>query len=63
MKVILSFALFFVLLQTRAQNEQAELESRLFNLPDVEFKIYSKPRDKYLKYLLKIKQPLDHQHV
>lgn len=62
MKAILSFALLLVFFQARTQNEKAELESLLFNLPDVQFKIHSKPEDKHLKYLLTIKQPLDHQH-
>jgi len=62
MKFILSliFVCSFYLL--KAQSEKAQLESLLFNLPDVQFKLHSKPEDKHLKYLLTIKQPLDHLH-
>ena len=62
MKCILSLFLFFFLTQLKAQSDEAVLEKALYNLPDVQFKKYSKPGDKYLKYLLAIKQPLDHQH-
>ena len=62
MKLILVFTVVCLFTQASAQNEEAELEKLLYNLPDVQFKKYSKPPDKYLKYLLSIKQPLDHKH-
>ncbi len=62
MKFILFIALFCLFTQIRAQTEEAELEKVLYNLPDVQFKKHSKPQDKYLKYVLTIKQPLDHIH-
>ncbi len=54
--------LFFCLTQLKAQSDEATLEKALYNLPDVQFKKYSKPADKYLSYMLAIKQPLDHKH-
>ena len=56
--IIFSLAALFA----KAQNEQALLEKALYNLPDVSFKKVSSPQDKYLKYDLLIKQPIDHQH-
>jgi hypothetical protein len=62
MKFILAFVLLFFFTQAAAQTDEIELEKILYNLPDVQFKKYSKPEDKYLKYTLNIKQPLDHAH-
>jgi len=45
-----------------AQSDQAALEQAMYNLPDVTFKKISEPRDPYLKYELKIRQPLDHHN-
>src|SRR6201991_1765336 len=45
-----------------AQTEEAALEKELYNLPNLSFKKISGPSDKYLKYELIIRQPLDHQH-
>ncbi len=62
MKILLSllFSLFFI--NAIAQSDETILERELYNLPDVSFKKISAPTDKYLKYELHIKQPLDHQH-
>jgi hypothetical protein len=51
-----------MLIRLHAQGDERELEKALFDLPGVHFKKYSKPEDKYLKYTLSIKQPLDHLH-
>ncbi len=56
--VLFSFLSLFV----SAQNDESALEKALYNLPDVSFKKVSKPEDKFLKYDLLIKQPMDHQH-
>jgi PS-10 peptidase S37 len=58
------FLLFFSIcfLQLKAQSDEIALEKALYDLPDVQFKKYSKPGEKYLRYALLIKQPLDHQH-
>jgi PS-10 peptidase S37 len=60
MKSFLLILLSMCCITVYAQTDEAELEKALFNLPDLQFKKYSKPTDKYLKYELKIKQPLDH---
>ena len=62
MKFIFSFVLLCSFIQASTQDEKRELEKLLFNLPDVQFKLYSKPEEKHLKYRLTIRQPLDHQH-
>jgi hypothetical protein len=49
-------------LQLKAQSDEIALEKALSDLPDVQFKKYSRPGDKYLRYSLFIRQPLDHQH-
>lgn len=59
MKCFFSFFFLCLFVQVSAQNEEA-LEKRLYDLPDVRFQKISKPQDKHLKYLLSIKQPLDH---
>jgi hypothetical protein len=48
--------------QAPAQSDELSLERELYNLPDLSFKKISAPADKYLKYELIIRQPLDHQH-
>ena len=60
MKYIFHFVFLCLFIQAGAQTEEAALEKALFNLPNVAFKKYSKPQDKFLKYTLTIKQPLDH---
>ncbi|HEX2607252.1 MAG TPA: S28 family serine protease [Flavisolibacter sp.] len=62
MKSFLSIILLLWTLQSSAQSEQEKLEQLLFNLPNVQFRLQSGPKDKYLKYLLTIRQPLDHEH-
>jgi hypothetical protein len=62
MKFIFSFVLLCSFIQASTQDEKRELEKLLFNMPDVQFKLYSKPEEKHLKYRLTIRQPLDHQH-
>src|SRR4051812_44409931 len=56
--VLFSFVTFFA----AAQNDESALEKALYNLADISFKKVSKPEDKFPKYDLLIKQPLDHQH-
>ena len=53
-----------VLLMTRCigQSDELTLERELYDLPNVSFKKVSTPADKYLRYDLLIRQPLDHQH-
>lgn len=60
MNLLLSFLFLFLFAGLHAQNDEAELEKALFDLPGVQFKKLSKPNDKALGYLLTIKQPLDH---
>lgn len=62
MKTLLSVACIFFIAVANAQSTQDSLEKALYNLPDVSFKKISKPEDKYLKYDLLVKQPIDHQH-
>jgi hypothetical protein len=62
MKYFISFIFFCLFNQAFAQNDETELEKALFDLPGVQFKKYSKPGDKYLKYVINVKQPLDHRH-
>lgn len=62
MKLILSLALLCLFLPAKAQNQEAELETLLYMLPDVQFRKSLKPPEKALQYVLKIKQPLDHAH-
>ncbi len=62
MKIGLSLLLSFFFLQAIAQSDEVSLERELYNLPNVSFKKVSAPGDKYLKYELLIRQPLDHQH-
>jgi hypothetical protein len=61
MKFIFSFIAVCIFIHVSAQDE-ADLEKALFNLPNVSFKKYLKPQDKFLTYTLRIKQPLDHLH-
>ncbi|HYK45730.1 MAG TPA: S28 family serine protease [Parafilimonas sp.] len=62
MKSLFVFFFFFCLSQLRAQSDELALERALYDLPGVQFKKISNPGDKYLRYALQIKQPLDHQH-
>ena len=50
----------FLAFNVIAQSDETALEQALYNLPDVTFKKISDPGDPYLKYALKIRQPLDH---
>ena len=61
-KRLLIFYFLISFIQLKAQSDEQALERALYNLPDVQFKNVTKPRDKYLTYMLEIKQPLDHQH-
>jgi hypothetical protein len=63
MRNFLWFVLVCFTLRVTAQNDEGQLEKLLYTLPDVQFKKYSKPGDPYLKYELKIRQPLDHAHL
>jgi hypothetical protein len=51
----------FLVFNANAQQDEIALEQALYNLPDVTFKKISEADDPYLKYELKIRQPLDHQ--
>ncbi len=62
MKYLLCFVFAFCCIRGVAQSDEIALEKALYDLPGVQFKKYSKPGDKYLRYMLSIKQPLDHQH-
>jgi hypothetical protein len=44
------------------QNDETRLEQALYDLPDVTFHKISKPDDPYLRYMLRIRQPLDHHN-
>jgi hypothetical protein len=50
----------FLVFDANAYSDETILEKALYNLPDVTFKKISGPDDPYLKYELKIRQPLDH---
>jgi hypothetical protein len=43
--------------------EEKKLEKALFDLPDVSFKKLSEAGDPNLKYMLRVKQPLDHNDI
>ncbi len=58
---ILLFAVLLVF-NINAHVDENALEQALFNMPDVTFKKISEPGDPYLKYALKVRQPLDHQN-
>lgn len=62
MKTVFSFVFFCLFVNATAQSEKERLEKALFELPDVQFRLHSKPDEKPLKYVLTIKQPLDHRH-
>ncbi|MEP6683399.1 MAG: S28 family serine protease, partial [Parafilimonas sp.] len=62
MKTLLILFFSTSLISLKAQTDEILLEKALYNLPDVSFKKVSAFGDKYLKYDLLIKQPLDHQH-
>jgi hypothetical protein len=62
MKIGLLLFCSISLLSAIAQTDEISLERQLYNLPDLSFKKISAPSDKYLKYELIIRQPLDHQH-
>jgi hypothetical protein len=62
MKVALTVLLCITVFNVFAQSDELLLEKALFDLPNVSFKKISLPGDKYLKYDLLIRQPLDHQH-
>ena len=65
MRILLySFSLLLLSLSIRAQTaEEKRLEKELFDLPDVSFTKISKPEDPFLKYMLKVKQPIDHHNA
>ena len=62
MRISLSLLLSLFLIHAIAQGDEAALERDLYNLPNVSFKKVSTPADRYLKYELVIRQPLDHWH-
>ncbi len=62
MRISLSLLLSLFLFHAIAQSDEAALERGLYNLPNVTFKKVSAPGDRYMKYELIIRQPLDHWH-
>jgi PS-10 peptidase S37 len=62
MKIWLWLSLLLSVTHAIAQSDEISLEKELYNLPDVSFKKVSTPADRYLRYDLLIRQPLDHQH-
>ncbi len=48
-------------LSSPAVSDEGRLERALFDLPGVAFEKISEPDETYLRYLLRIKQPLDHK--
>jgi hypothetical protein len=63
MRIAISALLCLSLFHAIAQSDEAALERGLYNLPNVTFKKVSAPGDRYLKYELVIRQPLDHWHL
>lgn len=63
MKKILLFisAVLFQSVYLFAENEEKKLEQLLFDMPGVSFSKTAKSGAPHLQYLLRIKQPLDHQ--
>ncbi|HEV3324172.1 MAG TPA: hypothetical protein VG052_01160, partial [Puia sp.] len=62
MRIYLVLFFSLSLIQAAAQSDELSLERAMFNLPDLSFTKISTPADKYLKYELIIRQPLDHGH-
>lgn len=62
MKIGLWLCLILLASRAVAQSDELALEKALYDLPNVSFKKVSTPADKYLRYELQIRQPLDHQH-
>jgi hypothetical protein len=60
MRNVLAILFLLVTVSVSGQSDEAALERALFDLPGVQFKKISRPEDKYIKYLLQIKQPVDH---
>ena len=60
MKLLLRLVLACCCTTLFAQQNETELEKILYDLQGVQFKKISAPGDKYLKYTLRILQPLDH---
>ncbi len=63
-KILFTFGLIIFAISTWAQNpDEKKLERALFDLPNVSFTKVSKTNDTFLQYMLKIKQPLDHNDI
>ena len=62
MKLFISVLFCILFLDAFSQSDEILLERALYNLPNVSFKKISEPGDRYLKYNLLIKQPLDHSN-
>jgi len=62
MKLFLILIFSGSFLYSVAQSDEQLLEKKLYDLPNVSFKKISEPGDKYLKYDLQIRQPIDHKH-
>ena len=62
MKIWLCLPLVLLMTRAIAQSDELTLEKELYDLPNVSFKKVSTPADRYLRYELLIRQPLDHQH-
>ena len=55
--------IFSILLISISSFGQSELESRLFDLPDISFKKIATPEGYEAAYQLKVKQPIDHNDL
>ena len=62
MRFWLFFFFSFSLTRLMAQTDEDRLEREMYDLPGLAFKKISAPADRYLRYELTIRQPLDHQH-
>ena len=63
-KILVLTAISFFSISISAQsNEEKKLERALYDLPDVAFKKISEPGDPNLKYMLRVKQQLDHNDI
>jgi len=62
MKFLFCFIFSLTTFTAFCQIDEVRLEKALFNLPNVSFKKINEQGQKYLKYDLQIRQPLDHSH-
>ncbi|MDB5197002.1 MAG: hypothetical protein JWP88_1373 [Flaviaesturariibacter sp.] len=62
MKLAFTFLLLCLFTRAASQIDEAELEKALYDLPGVQFKKLVDPKVPHLKYILSVRQPLDHRH-